>query len=426
MRFSRSGEDMNIARSLRAFTVGFLLTIALPPAPASAGRRGDESTLKSSSTLFEVQISDGDEVTGAAAQARLSGPDGEVYFTLLNPIRPLEVVLFNDGTLLTADDAAGMGRGVSLAMYEANGTCRWSHSIEQLIGAEELAGLSRNGTLIWWRDSPLEWRREGGALMIAMGDDRWVKVNITDGTASVISATFDGQDAELMVVQAHTAKPRAARDLYSRALARDPSQIGGWLGLAELLQESGQHVAAINVLDQALSTNQVPPDGSPERELYVQLFLEQANSQTALGGLASSESILKRAIEIAPDNETANLALANLLLQGDRTPEADALLEEWIERGEKLPRSIIVGDFYAENGSWSSASNIYKQVWSLTGDVMMGSRLVEAHRMLSEYDAAISIRKQQIRRWEKAGGHEEFISMAQEDIKQLELARSYP
>ena len=54
---------------------------------------------------------------------------------------------------------------------------------------------------------------------------------------------------------------------------------------------------------------------------------------------------------------------------------------------------------------------------------MMGSRLVEAHRVLGEFDEAIAVRRQQIRRWEKAGGHEEFIAMAVEDIAQLKASQ---
>ncbi len=407
---------------MRSGLLGMWMLFCLP---AEAARRGDEHTLKSSSTLYQLQISDGDAETGSSAQAHLSGPDGEVYFTLLNPIRPQEAVLFNDGTLLTADDEAGMGRGVSLALYEPNGTCRWSHTINDLFKPGELADIPQNGTLYWWRENPLEWRREGGSLLISMDDDRWMRVRLSDGSPDIVTSTFSGQDPEMLVVRAHSANTREARDLYSRALARDPTQIGGWLGLAELLQESGQHVAAIGVLDQALSTNQAPPEDSPERELYVQIFLEQANSQSALGGLASSEGVLSRALEIAPDNQTANLAMAALLLEGQRGPEADALLEEWIARGDTLSRSIIVGDFYAESNAWLSARKTYSEVWKLTRDVMMGSRLVEAHRMLGEFDQAIAVRRQQIRRWEKAGGHEEFIAMAQEDIKQLEIAKGY-
>ena len=390
-----------------------------------ASRRGDSQTIKSSSTLYQVHITDGDKDSGAAAQAQLSGPEGEVFFTLLNPVRPLEVVLFNDGTLLTADDSAGMGRGVSLALYEPNGTCRWSHTLTDMFTGEELTEIPQNGSLYFWRQTPLEWRRDGGSLMVAMDDNRWMRVRMSDGTTEIVNSAVSGLDPELLVVRAHSAEPRQARDLYSRALARDPSQIGGWLGLAELLQENGQHVAAINVLDQALSTNQVPMEGSPERELYVQLFLEQANSQASLGGRASSESVLERAIEIAPNNQAANLALAGLLVEGNRNPEADALLEEWIERGEALPRSIIVGDFYAANGAWLQARTTYKQVWRMTSDVMMGSRRVESHRMLGEFDEAIAIRKQQIRKWSKVGAHEEFVLMAEEDILQLELAKGY-
>ncbi|MFT5681684.1 MAG: tetratricopeptide (TPR) repeat protein [Myxococcota bacterium] len=387
--------------------------------PADAARRGDESTLKSSNTLYELEITDGDASSGASAQAHISGLSGEVYFTLLNPIRPMEAVLFNDGTLLTADEADGIGRGIALALYEANGTCRWSHTLSELFGEEMLSDIPQNGSLYWWRQAPLEWRLEGEALLIALDETRWVKVQRSDGTPEIVTTSFNGPDPEMLVVRAHSAGSREARDLYSRALARDPSEIGGWLGLAELLQESGQNVAAINVLDQAVSTNQIPPEGSPERELYVQLFLEEARSRTTLGGLASSEGALSRAIEIAPDNQAANLALAALLLEDRRGPEADALLEDWIARGDTLSRLIIVGDFYAENNAWLSASQTYLQVWERTRDVMMGSRLVEAHRELGEYDEAIGVRRQQIRRWERAGGHEEFIAMAVDDIKLL-------
>ena len=209
------------------------------------------------------------------------------------------------------------------------------------------------------------------------------------------------------------------------ALARDPEQIGGWLGLAELLQESGQHVAAINVLDQALSTNQVPPVDGPERELYVQIYLEQAHSRTALGGRASSESVLRQALSIAPDNQATTLAMAALLIEEKRAPEADALLEEWMEKGPALERAIIVGDFYAESGAWEAARRTYQEIWTMTSDVMMGSRLVQAHRMLEEYDAAIAIRQQQVRRWARAGGHSEFIEMAEQDILQMEDSQRY-
>ncbi|MDG1480604.1 MAG: tetratricopeptide repeat protein [Myxococcota bacterium] len=411
---------VNLGRWIQGGLLGLGALLSLP---ADAARRGDESTLKSSSTLFELEITDGDAAAGTSAQAHLSGPLGEVYFTLLNPTRPLEAVLFNDGTLLTADDESGMGRGVSLALYESNGNCRWSHTIQDLFG-EELLDIPQNGSLYWWRQTPLDWRLDDEKLLIALEETRWIQVSLADGTPEVVESTFSGPNPEMLVVRAHSASTREARDLYSRALARDPSQIGGWLGLAELLQNSGQHVAAIEVLEQALSTNQIPAENSPERELYVQLYLEQARSQTTLGGISSSAGALSRALEIAPDNQAASLALAALMLEERRGPEADALLEEWIEQGETLSRSIIVGDFYAEHNAWLSARKTYLLVWTLTRDVMMGSRLVEAHRVLGEFDEAIAVRRQQIRRWEKAGSHEEFIAMAVEDIAQLKASQN--
>ena len=71
------------------------------------------------------------------------------------------------------------------------------------------------------------------------------------------------------------------------------------------------------------------------------------------------------------------------------------------------------------------AASTYAEVWRLTKDVMMGSRLVEAHRMLGDFDQAIAIRRQQIRRWDRLGAHEEFVAMAREDIEQLEIAKGF-
>lgn len=129
---------------------------------------------------------------GEFAKAEWTGPKGEKRtFTLLNPISPVDIVLLDDGTLLTFDNWHNMGYGAVLVSYSAKGAVKWSHPLEELLPKEVLERVPTSVSSRWWRKQPLEWKvREGEAGIhfgfVTLWNEDELKINIGTGAVEYV------------------------------------------------------------------------------------------------------------------------------------------------------------------------------------------------------------------------------------------------
>lgn len=123
--------------------------------------------LRSPNGVYQVHIALGESLgelvgfkgakKGRHAQAILTGPNGERHvFSLLNPVAPVDAVLFNDGTLLALDNWHNMGYGAVLAAYSKGGALLWSKELEELLPVDVLEKVPISTSSRWWRKQPFE------------------------------------------------------------------------------------------------------------------------------------------------------------------------------------------------------------------------------------------------------------------------------
>jgi len=142
---------------------------------------------------------------GKHAQATLTGLDGERRaFALLNPVAPVDAVLFNDGTLLALDNWHNMGYGAALAAYSKSGTVLWSAELEKLLPAEVIERIPTSASSRWWRRQPFEWTAEedetGAAwILITLWNEDRLRVRLRDGAVRYVEVRNVGENPERLL-----------------------------------------------------------------------------------------------------------------------------------------------------------------------------------------------------------------------------------
>ena len=109
---------------------------------------------------------------------------------------------------------------------------------------------------------------------------------------------------------------------YERALSLDPSNDGARASAAYLYERRGR-------LAEALAANLAVRDPSRVRFLQIQI----AANLDLLGYTAEAESRYRRSFQLYPDNVFSNLAWPSFLMRHGRHAEAQAALEEAMNRG---------------------------------------------------------------------------------------------
>jgi hypothetical protein len=213
---SRGGPCQNgdmVRIEVSAIVAGLLLAFA---APLSADDWISPSPMDlwSPNGIYQIHIALGESMgelvgfkgakKGRHAQATLTGPAGERHaFSLLNPVAPLEAVLFDDGTLLTFDNWHNMGYGAVLAAYSRSGAVLWSRELEEVLQADVLEKVPVSVSSRWWRRQPLEWTSEDEAgdrwVSIALWNEGRLRVRLKDGAVRYVQVRSMVEDPNLLV-----------------------------------------------------------------------------------------------------------------------------------------------------------------------------------------------------------------------------------
>ncbi|WP_133001086.1 hypothetical protein [Luteimonas arsenica] len=94
---------------------------------------------------------------------------------------PVDVLLGDDGGLVTLDAWASMGQGTVLRVYDADGGLRFGHSLAGLVGKRASAAPASVSSL-WWRCGKPTLTYGGEALRVMTWDEGELRVRLDDGS----------------------------------------------------------------------------------------------------------------------------------------------------------------------------------------------------------------------------------------------------
>lgn len=179
-------------------------------------------------------------------------------------------------------------------------------------------------------------------------------IRVADGVVTLDFGELPSADlmeAQRLYLKAATCAGKGefpkATSLYRRILELDPSRQDARRELAMVLLETGKPDDAVDTLLDVLKTN--PRDPQALVILGNHYFRQDGQRDTAL-------KLIRRAIEVAPDDATAHNSLGLLLMEEKRTDLAIAEFNEAIRLDPKLANSYY-GRSIIEMGSsdWTAA-----------------------------------------------------------------------
>ncbi|SBV37329.1 exported hypothetical protein [uncultured Stenotrophomonas sp.] len=102
-------------------------------------------------------------------------------FQLRNRLAPVEMLLTEQGELVTLDEWTQVGHGTVLVVYAADGAPRLQLDLEQLLGEQAAAKAPASVSSIWWRCRKPWLGRDDGELVTSTYDNGELRVELATG-----------------------------------------------------------------------------------------------------------------------------------------------------------------------------------------------------------------------------------------------------
>lgn len=370
--------------------------------------------------------------SGATATIGEQGQPGKT-FTLSTRWMPVDVVLFDDGSLLALDHWHQLGYGKVATLYERNGTIRWSKTLVELVGQAVVDNAQHSVSSIWWRKMPVEWSlaKDGKSGLITLFDENQLQLVLRDGSAKLVAvATLPDDPARLLnrarALADQSGQDAAAIAALDRALAKDPDLLEAVSLYVQILQRTNDHARAVALLDR-LSPLWKTKDGYNLANVYV----AWAASLTALSRKADAERVLRLAVTAAPEYTNPAVALAALLLDQGRRKDADKILDDFV--GRLLKASYLdsyslaaVADFYKQRGDHAKALAHYLKGYrkdQVTNQFLYAS-LAALYEEMGDPAGAIRIHEQLLAYFVKMGSaFDMYAKSTRTDLARLRAKR---
>lgn len=302
------------------------------PAHADQWTTPAERRLTSPNKRWEAVITPAtDGHTGARTTIAAKGKPGTPFATVTSWM-PVDALLFDDGSLLVLDGWHQLGHGTVAAVHDRDGSVRWSKTLEELIGSAMIDNVTASVSSIWWRKTPLEWTlaRDGKRVTLTLIDENELVIALANGDAKIVPVSNLGDDPQRLVNRARVlarTDGKAALHLLDRALAKAPELFEALLLSVDVLQRANEH-ARVHALVERVSARWKTTTGYDIANVCV----VWAKSLVALGRPGDAERVLKRGIASAPTYVNPTAALATLLFDQKRAPEADAAIDAFVAR----------------------------------------------------------------------------------------------
>ncbi|HWO21214.1 MAG TPA: tetratricopeptide repeat protein [Kofleriaceae bacterium] len=396
-----------------------------------------QTVLSPNQKLKAVITPAADGTSGATATIGEPGQLGK-KFTLATRWMPVDVVLFDDGSLLALDHWHRLGYGQVATLYERDGTIRWSKTLVELVGQAVIDSVERSVSSIWWRKMPVEWSlaKDGKSGLITLSDENQLQLMLRDGSVKIVAvaAASIPDDPARLLNRARTlanqpGQEAAASAVLDRVLAKAPDHLEAVSLYLQILQRTSDHARAAALLDR-LSPRWKTQDGYNLANVYV----AWAASLTALSRKADAERVLRLAVTAAPGYTNPAVALAALLLDQGRRRDADQVLDDFV--AHLLKASYLdsyslatVADFYKQRGERAKALAHYLKGYKkdqVTNQHLYAS-LAALHEEMGDDAAAIRIHEQLLAYYVKQGSaFDTYVKSTRTELARLRAKRQRP
>jgi tetratricopeptide (TPR) repeat protein len=412
------------------------------------------------STNFEGHIKLVDEALANKASAKeykfgataiVRPPKGEpLAFTLRSPWMPVDVVLLDDGTLVTFDQWHNMGYGEVCTSYSPEGQVHWARTLAELVGTGRIGSFSHSTSSINWRYGRSFWSVEpdNKALLIRLADENQLRIQLADGKAAVIEVPDPGDDPQRLYNRAEalmnghifmtfmqengtretiiTNNVIEATALLERASAlkiADPNlEYSIKQKLVDIYRNMGKDQKAIETGNAALKRL----EGHVQGEFAANLYISVSQLQRTAGDLEAAEKNLRAAVAAAPKYQNPSLELANLLYGSGRTDEVDAIFRELLTHSSGIigvPSFILysVGDFYKNRQQPQKALDYYVMGYrpdSVT-DYYLYNALAKTYEDLGNSSKALAI-YQQLIAYSESHSLNSLLNQARQNAERLQ------
>lgn len=411
------------------------------------------------------------------AQVELTGPEGPLTFDLPHPLRPSEVILFDDGSLLTFDGFDDPEKRV-IGCYSGKGQQQWAKSLAELLPEEARVFYEGGFPSPGWRHSPLKWKWtdaiEGSKITLPLAHGDYLDLDIANGN-SVYTPPKEGFGTQDFIlsrkVQAYTLwstrtdDPRApvyrekAQHACEALLQKDPHSYEYLSTALGFYQSQKDHDKAVELIEKmiALPKDKAPWDkGLPmnnrtvtvdangfypsthqsasKNEGLSSLYRDLGQELKASNHFKKAEESFRESLRLGPREEWwVRQYLADLYYQMGRPNKGDRVLGDYYENlnCSQFPRDCVnivrmFGHAYATPGTFFNPvqARIYfgRGLTLNSYDSPTRQELANLEERLGNLQAAIDALRPQLNGPPSRHGYQ-YIT---DEIKRLENKKSTP
>lgn len=428
-----TGDDPvhHMAMHVRIAVLGIALLVS--SARADQWVTPTEHTVVSPNRKLQAVITPAkDGKSGATATIGEKDKAGK-SFMLATRWMPVDVVLFDDGSLLALDHWHQLGYGKVATMYERDGTIRWTKTLVELIGQALVDSAQHSVSSIWWRKMPLEWSfaKDRKSVRVTLFDEDHLQLGLRDGATAIVAVTNLPDDPQRMLNRARALAARPGREpaavtLLERIIAKDADQLEAVSLFIEVLQRMNEHARAAAGVEHA-SKRWKAKDGYSLANVCV----AWAKSLRELSRNADAERVLQMGVIAAPTYVNPAISLATLLVDEQRRKDADVVLDALV--GRLLKQSHLdshslssVADFYKQRGERAKALALYLKGYQKdqVTNQFLYAELAKLYEEMGDIPAAIRVHEQLLDHFVKMGSaFDTYTTNTRTEIARLKAKR---
>jgi hypothetical protein len=105
-----------------------------------------------------------------------------LQITLQNPVAPVDVLLNDNGVLVTLDNWHNLGYGSIVVIFDKSGKIVKSYELEDLYSKEKIGEITHSVSSRWWRCATDDPRINSASLWVADNVGGQFKFNLADGS----------------------------------------------------------------------------------------------------------------------------------------------------------------------------------------------------------------------------------------------------
>jgi hypothetical protein len=190
---------------MRLIVIVFLL-VSISPANADSWASAQPLAVLSDNAEWLVRVTPGESIgdvygfagakRGQYAEALLLryDEDLETYaevtrYRTRNPVAPVDILVTNEGWLITLDNWHNFGFGIVVASYDNHGAVIQTLSLGNIFSTDQLDNLDRSVSSIWWRCAPAILDPIDKSIGVSDSLGRILSIDFLDGTVAVVGSS---------------------------------------------------------------------------------------------------------------------------------------------------------------------------------------------------------------------------------------------